>query len=48
MITKFQTTQNASSGAKNGSNMLAIIGILALGGFLVYKFYIVPKQEEEN
>jgi hypothetical protein len=47
MITKLNTSVG---GEKKGGNALLWIGLLAIGGFVVYQYVIKPRQanNEEN
>jgi hypothetical protein len=43
MITKFDTTPASSS---KGGNTLLIVGIIAVVGFLAYRFVIKPRMDK--
>jgi hypothetical protein len=43
----FQPTQNMGSTPKSGSDKTLTIGLLLLGGFLLYKFVIKPEMEKQ-
>ena len=45
MITKFET---AVGGTKKGSNTLLMVAVLVIGGFLVYKYVIKPKANNDE
>ena len=47
MIAKFNTS-GINTDSKKGSNTLLLIAALALAGFLVYKYVIVPRQQQEE
>lgn len=45
MIAKFET---AAGGTKKGSSTLLMVAVLVIGGFLVYKYVIKPKQANND
>ena len=45
MIAKFET---AAGGTKKGSSGLLMIAVLVIGGYLVYKYVIQPKQANDE
>ena len=55
MIAKFDTSgsgNGGSSASKGGSNTLLYLGVLAIGGYLIWRYMIKPsmdkKKEEEQ
>jgi hypothetical protein len=51
MIAKFETgslgssVNKASGTSSNGANVVIVLALVTLGGYLVWKYIIKPKQE---
>ena len=46
MIAKYDTS--SVEGSKGGSKTLIILGLLLVGGFIAYNYYLKPKAVEQN
>jgi hypothetical protein len=46
MIAKYDTS--SVGGSKGSSNTIIILGLLLVGGFIAYNYFLKPKTVEQN